>query len=169
MIVCQLCNKKPATVHLTDIQNNVKKELHMCEDCAQQKGFSFKHSIALPDLLVSSGKSQKKERKKNEKEITCDHCGTTWGEFRHRGRFGCAYDYKAFRERLMPLIADIHARQMKHVGKSPKRSEASGSLQREVVECRRRLREAVQREAYEEAADLRDRLQDLEREVGAQN
>ena len=31
---CQFCSK-PATVHLTDIVNNHKKELHLCQACAE--------------------------------------------------------------------------------------------------------------------------------------
>src|SRR5690606_22490544 len=30
---CDSCGK-PATVHLTDVSNNSKQELHLCEDCA---------------------------------------------------------------------------------------------------------------------------------------
>ena len=32
---CESCNKKLATVHLTEIIENEKKERHFCEDCAQ--------------------------------------------------------------------------------------------------------------------------------------
>src|SRR5438128_1197197 len=35
---CQSC-PNPATVHLTDIVDGHKKELHLCETCAEQKQF----------------------------------------------------------------------------------------------------------------------------------
>jgi protein arginine kinase activator len=34
--VCQFCGQ-PATVHLTDIVQKVKKESHLCEACAREK------------------------------------------------------------------------------------------------------------------------------------
>src|SRR3954465_3964061 len=33
---CQMC-ENPATVHLTDIVNNKKRELHLCEGCARER------------------------------------------------------------------------------------------------------------------------------------
>jgi len=38
MRVCQICEKEPATIHLTDIQGNVRTDTHMCGDCAEAKG-----------------------------------------------------------------------------------------------------------------------------------
>ena len=32
---CESCNKKHATVHLTEIVGTTKKERHLCEECAQ--------------------------------------------------------------------------------------------------------------------------------------
>ncbi|MBN2712733.1 MAG: UvrB/UvrC motif-containing protein [Planctomycetes bacterium] len=164
MYICQICNKNPATVHLTDIHNNVKKELHMCEECAGKKGFSIKHNINIPGM-ISSGDEQPTEKKKTGKDITCNDCGMSWSEFRANGRFGCAKDYEAFKEKLLPLISDIQANEMEHVGKHPAGAENQSSKRREVIECRKQLREAVEREAYEEAAKLRDKLKELEDEM----
>ena len=33
---CQIC-ENPATVHLTDIVNKKKRELHLCEQCARER------------------------------------------------------------------------------------------------------------------------------------
>lgn len=161
MHVCQLCNKNPATVHLTDIQNNVKREVHMCEQCAAKKGFAIGQSISLPDL-APAGSAVDRVIEGAQNDLACDVCGITWSEFRARGRFGCAHDYDVFRERLNPLLQDIHARAERHVGKSPRSGGEQGRLQRELMDCRRRLRDAVEREEYEAAAKLRDELRTLE-------
>jgi len=39
-MVCQICNKNPATVHFTEIQDNRSSELHVCQTCAQEKGLA---------------------------------------------------------------------------------------------------------------------------------
>ena len=38
MIVCESCQEKLATVHLTEIVQKAKRELHLCEACAQERG-----------------------------------------------------------------------------------------------------------------------------------
>ena len=35
---CQNCQKNPATLHLTEIQDNRMTELHLCQACAEEKG-----------------------------------------------------------------------------------------------------------------------------------
>lgn len=159
MNLCQICSQNPATVHLTDIHNNVKRELHMCEKCAAKKGFAIGQSIQIPDIVSPPSPAPAEDE---AGDLTCERCGMNWTEFRTRGRFGCAHDYDTFRERLAPLLADIHARAETHVGKSPRELDESGRHRRDVMECRRRLRDAVDREDYEEAARLRDELKAIE-------
>ena len=36
---CQICGKRPAVVHFTEIVNNKKSEYHVCEKCAEEKGY----------------------------------------------------------------------------------------------------------------------------------
>ena len=37
-MTCEKCKKKPATFHLTAIENGQKREAHPCEDCARETG-----------------------------------------------------------------------------------------------------------------------------------
>ena len=51
-IVCQVCKKNMATVHLTEIIKNKKREIHLCEECASKKGVAFKtQQFSISDLL----------------------------------------------------------------------------------------------------------------------
>ena len=47
VVKCQFC-ANPATVHLTDIVNKQKRELHLCEDCAKQQ-----HLLSEPKLELN--------------------------------------------------------------------------------------------------------------------
>ena len=49
---CQSCSS-PATVHLTDIINGQKKELHLCQDCAEKQQWLKQDQINLTGLLQS--------------------------------------------------------------------------------------------------------------------
>ena len=37
-MTCEICGKKPATVHYTAYENSQPKEMHVCHDCAVEKG-----------------------------------------------------------------------------------------------------------------------------------
>ncbi len=155
--ICEICKKAAATVHLTDIKNNVTKELHMCEECATEKGISINKSIPLESLFADT-----KKKKANEKhaKIICEHCGMSWSEFRENGRLGCAHDYRVFRKGLEPLLNEVHASRGQHTGKSPENTPENRIL-KEIQEIKRKLREAVAREDYEVAAELRDQLSSM--------
>ncbi len=49
---CQLCNNNEATVHLTEIINNKVSKLHICEECAREKGQEMESHFGLSDLLA---------------------------------------------------------------------------------------------------------------------
>jgi len=86
-------------------------------------------------------------------EMFCPDCGIKFMEFRAGGRLGCPQDYWVFSKGLMPLLQRYHGT-TRHVGKQARRHE--GAMDR--LRLRTRLREAIAREEYEEAARLRDML-----------
>ncbi|OYW15649.1 MAG: hypothetical protein B7Z55_14890 [Planctomycetales bacterium 12-60-4] len=96
---------------------------------------------------------------------SCPNCGITFKEFRSQGRLGCAHDYVAFQEELLPLLENIHG-EVQHVGKVPKRAPDASQQQFRLVKLKSRLRAAVDDEMYEEAARLRDEIAQLEAQLG---
>ncbi len=158
-MLCQRCKKQPATVHLTEIVNNEKRERHLCEDCAREEGVAIKTQINLQDVL--SGMLEAHQAAGEDAGLTCPDCGMTYGEFRNQGRLGCPNDYEAFADPLREVLEKVHGA-TEHTGKMPHRAGGDPRAQRELMQLRRSLQEAVQREAYEEAARLRDLIQEKE-------
>ena len=93
--------------------------------------------------------------------LTCPTCGIKYMEFKAAGRCGCPQDYQVFREPLVPLLERIH-RGVRHVGKVPPHAMKQAAVQNELRDLRQQLRAAVEREAYEEAAKLRDLIRQKE-------
>jgi protein arginine kinase activator len=91
----------------------------------------------------------------------CPQCGVKFVEFRNTGRLGCPHDYNEFRAELLPLLENIHG-ETKHCGKAPRRLPGNKQAQSELLQLRNRLKQAVTKEDYEEAARLRDRIRTLE-------
>lgn len=159
--LCQSCQKNPATIHLTEIVKGKKREAHYCEECAQKEGID----TSTPQSLLSSLADPAKQVGGEEREVTCPRCGLKYSEFRRRGRLGCGDCYRAFREGLTPLLERIHGN-VQHVGRIPQQAGEHLKAERELIELKRELTRAVQREEYERAAELRDRIRQIE-ELGA--
>lgn len=157
---CQSCSSA-ATVHLTDIVNGHKKELHLCQDCAEKQHFLKKEEINLPAILQTIIGQHVGQLTDELARLTCPACGIKYMEFRADGRLGCPNDYEVFRIGLEPLLQRIH-RAGKHVGKVPRRRPLNSGMHAELMELRSQLRRAVDQEAFEEAAGLRDRIRQLE-------
>jgi protein arginine kinase activator len=157
---CQSCSS-PATVHLTDIVNGHKKELHLCQTCAEKQQFIKQQELNLPAILQTLIGHHLGQLTDELARLTCPACGIKYMEFRAEGRLGCPQDYDVFRVGLQPLLQRIH-RAERHIGKAPRRHRPSTVLQAEVAELRGKLRAAIDAEAYEEAARLRDLIRQKE-------
>jgi protein arginine kinase activator len=144
-MLCEYCGKNPATIHLTEIGEEKRQEIHICEACANERGMGM-NSPGLTTFLHSA-----LQRTRTQPTLRCPHCGITFDEFRTKGRFGCPRDYEVFEARLNPLLDKIHGSH-RHTGRLPR------------LKLRRELQEAVKREEYENAARLRDRIREIEEE-----
>ncbi|XEC97532.1 UvrB/UvrC motif-containing protein [Paenibacillus tarimensis] len=168
---CQECGKRPATLHFTKIVNGEKTEFHLCESCAREKsdsipgtpnGFSI-HSLlsGLLDFEKTGGTAGLGPKPQT---IRCDECGLTYSQFSKIGRFGCSACYRHFTDRLDPLFKRVHGNTV-HVGKIPKRSGRQIQHRREIEQLKRELQQRIEREEFENAARIRDRIRELERKV----
>jgi protein arginine kinase activator len=156
---CDKCGK-PATVHLTEIADGNKVEKHLCEDCAASEGITIKSSLPISQLLEdfilqSAGRE-------DTSDLRCDVCGLSFAEFRQRGSLGCPNDYDAFAEALDPLLRQAQEGAGQHIGKVPRRAGADQAKQNAILRLRAELKKAVAAEDYERAAEMRDRLKEME-------
>lgn len=172
---CENCGQRPATIHQTVIINGQKRESHLCEVCAKEKGtygmvmpshFSFPN-LSIQQLLASIlGQEESPVLARPKAEPRCGHCGMTYSQFSESGRLGCAQCYDELEPYLLPLIKRIHGSTI-HTGKAPKRTGGVLRKRRDLEALRRQLQEAVAQERYEEAARLRDAIKAMESEKQA--
>ena len=151
-------------MHITELRDGTVQELHLCESCAQQ----YLRSEGSDDVSEEVGSFAEKlaELASDEdidelNQLTCPNCGISFREFRSQGRLGCPHDYIVFKHELMPLLENIHG-ETQHTGKFPKCAPDDSQQQFRMIKLRQELRTAVEDEAYEDAARLRDEIQTLE-------
>lgn len=165
-MVCDLCHTNHATIHITEIINSQKKEVHLCDECAKQKGITHKFQISLSDLLGGLIEQKAGKPLKELQAIKCPNCGITYQELRSKVRLGCANDLEVFKDWLQPFIEKIH-NASQHTGKLPKQASDSMKKENQLMKLRRDLEEAIRREDFEKAAKLRDQIRSLETEMGS--
>jgi protein arginine kinase activator len=156
---CQKCTKQ-ATLHITEVVSDEQVEdLHLCEECANKYLYEPNKNAGPKGAFGEPAEESDEISALNQRE--CPHCGIKFVEFRNSGRLGCPHDYQEFREELATLLENIHG-ETRHCGKTPRRLPQSKQTQSELIQLRKQLQQAVTREAYEEAARLRDRIRQLE-------
>ena len=162
---CQICNKNNATIHLTEISDGVRSEMHICEHCAAEQDIAVKSYIPINELLSSLLAVQPTDDELSgtlEQELACPNCGFTLSQFRKEGVLGCPNDYEVFEKALSPLIKKAHNGNTTHCGKIPSKTPQDTRKQSELLNLRQRLQAALQSEDYEQAAELRDKINQLE-------
>lgn len=171
-MLCERCGKHEATTHLRESINGDIREIHLCSQCAAELGYDhiFKNinpfagfDINVNDFLGSlfaqslPGSAATEERR-------CSFCGTTFEEFAENATAGCSHCYNEFYDQLLPYIQRIHGK-VKHVGKIPAAAGRELREKREIESLQQQLKTAVDAQEYEKAAQLRDKIKELEKKV----
>lgn len=170
---CELCKKNPATIHYTKIINGQKEEKHLCEQCAnnlKEPMMPFPTLGLTPDFSMADfiggffnqGTQPQSYVQKNMSAYdACPTCGMTAGEFRQQGQVGCSQCYHYFSDYMPSLIQRIHGNS-RHIGKVPVRGEAKLAAVQQAQSLKEQLQAAIQREDFEQAAQLRDKIKQME-------
>ncbi len=169
-MLCDICNKNQATVHLTEIVDDQMTELHLCEECAKQKSIQMEQKFGLSDLLAGLVDFGKNIEGQKPSEIRCLNCDLSYEDFKKTGRLGCSNCYSYFMKYLTPLLKRIHGTAI-HTGKLPKEARGAQMVKRaeplrqgeELLELKNKLQEVIKFENFEEAAKLRDKIKELEK------
>ncbi len=166
---CDDCKQKPATVHLTQMVNGKKIDMHLCTECAAQKGFLlFDHDkkFSIPNFLGSflGSDFNLQDVHSMASANSCTNCGMSFADIRQTGKLGCSECYKAFDTELEPTLRRIHGNS-NHVGKIPVRGGEKVFLKKEMGELKSKLQQAIKEENYEQAAEIRDKIKGLEKVI----
>ena len=185
---CQCCQKKPAQIRICDIEENAMSgQFNVCADCwIFVKRYLFdaarplaptadviaevRNLLSAKDgaLVVPVPPGELAPLGKAEEVPVCPDCGMTLTEFKQKGRLGCPRDYDVFGPHLEKLLERLHdVSPPRHKGRAPQGSASAEEemlREHEVSALRDKLSQAVSVENYELAAQLRDRISQLEKQ-----
>jgi len=168
-MICEKCKKNEATIHLSEVIKDMKSEVHLCEECAREVGLNTKisnFSLSLPEMLTFLNPDEAADYSDSRR---CATCGSDFINYKREGRLGCPECYNNLAEYLEPVLAGFHGGK-RHIGKFPVFNDETVNTGRIVKEkgpseniedLQAQLDLAVIEERYEEAADLRDRIREI--------
>lgn len=171
---CQECHQRPASLHFAQVINGSKTEVHLCEICAKEKGYMTypEEGYSLQSLLTglfnldpATIGTNNSPTEKQVKELQCPKCKMTFSAFKRVGKFGCAECYRTFSNRLDPIIRRVHSGNTRHYGKVPKRQGGNLHTRKQIDEYKAQLTHLIEDEAFEEAAEVRDKIRNLDEEM----
>lgn len=172
-MACEECGR-PATVHVTTIQNGQRQDHHLCESCARDKGeLEFMPDpqkvleswiATLAGMAGMAGAVQTAPGVDAPPEVVCDHCGLSFGEFVQTSQLGCPTCYRSMAPALAPVIGHVQGT-APYAGKLPSKVHDAVRRGKDIRRLRGALARHVEQEEYEQAATVRDELRALEREA----
>lgn len=168
---CERCGSREAEVHIRHQKGKDIADFHLCRQCAEamaKEGLIPDISFDLPidsflwGLFPAHGINLQGygDDQANQAKITCSRCGLDNESFRKSGKYGCSDCFPLFHDNLGPLLRKIHGSEI-HRGVRPKTACLEVSCPGDFESLRKDLREAVEKEDYERAAVIRDRIHEI--------
>ncbi len=169
-MLCQICKKRPVAISYTQVINQKKTQLSICAKCAEEKGIT-NPLAGLPEMfgkivaniLGEQALEEIEDRPKRQGGRRCPECNISLDEFEKTGLLGCDKCYQTFEKELTVLLRRIHG-SSKHIGSRP-RPRRVLTTERDLGKLRKELAEAIGKEKFERAAELRDLIRDAESEA----
>ena len=159
-MMCENCGKNPATTHIHTVINGVVTDKNLCGYCAAAEGLINPSKNSLTDMLISMfGDNLAKTKLSNT--TRCSVCGSTFSDFAETGKAGCSNCYATFYDELLPYLKRVHG-STKHTGNRPTRAPLAVCSEDKIGDLRKKLKELVLSENFEEAAKVRDEIKELE-------
>lgn len=173
---CENCGKNDANVKYTQIINGEKKQMFLCEECSEKLGINNNFHLNMPIDFTSflsdffSDANELNLIPSLERPIECTHCGLTFDDFMHTGKFGCSNCYEEFESRIDPILKNIQG-STRHIGRLgnviegnnlQKSSEKTEDISNKstLEKLKEDLKIAIKEERYEDAAKIRDKIKE---------
>lgn len=168
---CQKCGVNEATTHVKTITNGEYAEFDLCPSCAKKMGYTNFFADMENEFSNLLGSFFGNALPARSQATRCENCGSTYAEISKTGQVGCPECYAVFAEELFPSITRLHGNTT-HCGKTPHRleyvqtEETDMPVQEQktskIEDLQARLKQAVKEQNFEKAAELRDKIKELE-------
>lgn len=166
---CQKCGADNANTHIKTIINGEFKEYRLCSECAKKMGYTNVFGEMEDDFSSFLGSFFGNVLPARTQATRCEFCGSTYSDIAKSGSVGCANCYEIFREQLLPSIRRMHGNTT-HCGKNSGNAEkqnaepkpAEQTKEQQLTALKQELAKAIDEQNFELAAELRDKIKEME-------
>ena len=161
-MLCERCGKNKANVKIIKNLNNTTKELWLCSKCAKLE-FTLDNNYDkdIDKLLRGFVESIIQNKICEVKKVKCENCGTNYDYISKNWKFGCEKCYKYFGNGLNEKLSKDNIKN-RHFGKFPEIEEYILNNKKRIIKLKCDLEDSIATEDYEEAANIRDKIKELE-------
>lgn len=93
----------------------------------------------------------------------CPVCKTYLSEISKNGKAGCSNCYTEFEKEFDSILKSIHS-SSSHTGKACRSADKKIKIKKEKEELSQKMQEAIEKQDFEQAAVIRDKLKALDKE-----
>ena len=166
---CQKCGKNNANTHIKTITNGELREYDLCSECASKMGYTNMFGSMESDFSSFLGSFFGNVLPARTQATRCEFCGSTYADIAQSGHVGCANCYELFTDDLLPSIRRIHGNTT-HCGKNSYKANTNNSVPQKkeennedkIKDLKAELDKAVAEQNFEYAAQLRDKIKEME-------
>lgn len=159
LIYCE-CGQQ-AIICFIEVVNQKIKKAYKCKSC-----FDLDNSFILFH-------TQKQTISQKNSLIVCANCNISWQRVLNTGKMGCAQCYQAFKNTLILYLQEnnalnsnfysVNSSSSLYLGHSPYNNQIANPII-QLTTLKEALKEMVKTEEYEQAAILRDQIQQLKKQ-----
>lgn len=168
---CDICKVREAVFFVQEVNKDTSIELHYCEECALKKGLLINKNSSQNTIKTVMAKIADNFEKNNNSVRLCRFCGTTESSVIKTGKVGCSYCYNVFANLIRKDSMDNKKIRVNGNGNTATPLDSNIDIQDikdtvltgKIEILQKRLEEAVNTENYEEAAVLRDKINELKK------
>jgi len=174
---CSKCHHNEASVYIEQNLNGEIRKFHLCGECAfggennNAIGFGANGNGAVNIDLGQAFHAMHNFWFAPEADVIykshvskppgCPVCGHSFSNFKKSSLLGCVACYEAFEPELLSVFGKLQPG-TRHVGKIPKAKGHVFAKDRELMNLRAELQDAISKEQYEDAARIRDTIRAIE-------
>ncbi len=167
-MLCDICGKREAVLHIQQIIGKETIDVHLCRECAREKNIAAGNTPVNSSIvnMVMNLLENKNLNKILANNVTrCPTCGTKIAEVKKEGKVGCPDCYREFRVVIRNILG-MGSSAFLHKGSISSKLKTYRTILVDRERLKRELEEAVSKEDYETAVVIRDKLKEIEVEIG---
>lgn len=170
---CDICKVREAVFFVQEVNKDTSIELHYCEECAAKKGLLLNKNSSENTIKTVMAKIADSFGNSNNTVRVCRFCGTTETSVIKTGKVGCSYCYTVFANLIRKDSQDN--KKIRPAGNNSEENTPETAIEFQKIKdtvmagkieiLQKKLDDAVNAENYEEAAVLRDKINELKKNI----